>query len=844
MSTGKIFLSHSSFDKNYVKPIAEKLGKDRCVYDEICFEEGMKNLDEIIKGLDSSNIFVFFISNHSLNSEWVQREITLANEKLMNNKDMLRCIFPIIIDETVDYTDERIPDAMRRGFNSYNLRFIKSNIIAFRKIETHFLKLQFESQLEIDKTVSIFYGRNNEIKSFVNQFDGGQPIKCLVTSGIDGIGRKSFMIEALKQSKIIPSYYSPSVVSLSRNDSILDLIMKMVELGFCENSITKINNMSQEEKEACLIEALESIQLHKEHVVIYDDLCLVEKNGKIKEWFNRCIQAIRNEITISIAARAKLDGRFLQNNKSYFFIALSTLPYPEWNGLMRTYSHSLGLNLDTVDREWFKDIITGYPPQVLNCVDMINEHGLEYVKKSPNLLISNVHGKITSILEKAFDGPKKNLSFSFLSFLSEYGTLPMSTVSDILKFDTDYIEILKTLISLTLVRLTGSTNDCIEVNPIVCDYMQRSNFEMPDNLKYYLREKLEEFNNELDANIDAYEFESVKYYLQQNIIQGKSVPNKFLYSTLFLNSIRTLYDRDQYKSVIDLVANLKENGAFSRFDGIVKDKMQRYYCLALARETDKRFYEQVELFRGSKDIEKNINEYNFLRGFMFRQNGEYDKALDRFSQLLKTYPNHRAALREIVSVYRALEDFDSFRDLARENYINEPENPYHIQPYLESLIFQNSLNESEVKDIEKIMTTITNLQSQKPFVAYYEMQSMYALHIENDKEKALNMLEQGLEKFPKSSYIHKALFDLHCHNKNIDGMKESLDKLREFANNNRLAQIMFKMREALFYAHQKKSLPMISIHIDRIQGMTPEARYKLMQKVNLILNENETSIKI
>jgi len=76
----KIFLSHSSADKPYVSYIANALGKDRCVYDEMCFDEGMKTIDEIFRGLSQSSIFVVFISNKSLDSDWVQKELSTADE--------------------------------------------------------------------------------------------------------------------------------------------------------------------------------------------------------------------------------------------------------------------------------------------------------------------------------------------------------------------------------------------------------------------------------------------------------------------------------------------------------------------------------------------------------------------------------------------------------------------------------------------------------------------------------------------------------------------------------------------------------------------------------------------
>lgn len=109
----KAFLSHSSKDKNsYVRNVANWLNKDNIVYDEYTFEEGEKNLDQILKGLNETSLFVIFLSEHSLNSQWVKKEISEAKERLESNQ--IKKIFPIIIDENITYSDERIPDWLRQ----------------------------------------------------------------------------------------------------------------------------------------------------------------------------------------------------------------------------------------------------------------------------------------------------------------------------------------------------------------------------------------------------------------------------------------------------------------------------------------------------------------------------------------------------------------------------------------------------------------------------------------------------------------------------------------------------------------------------------------------------------
>jgi hypothetical protein len=112
----KCFLSHSSSDKkSYVRIVAEKIRKENRVIDEESFEEGMVTAEEIIKYLDSSSLFVFFISDNSLRSEWVQLELDRAKELLDENT--IKRIYPIIIDSKINHKDTRIPEWMRDKLN-------------------------------------------------------------------------------------------------------------------------------------------------------------------------------------------------------------------------------------------------------------------------------------------------------------------------------------------------------------------------------------------------------------------------------------------------------------------------------------------------------------------------------------------------------------------------------------------------------------------------------------------------------------------------------------------------------------------------------------------------------
>ena len=330
------------------------------------------------------------------------------------------------------------------------------------------------------------------------------------------------------------------------------------------------------------------------------------------------------------------------------------------------------------------------------------------------------------------------------------------------------------------------------------------------------------------------DYENIKYYLKSNIIEGKDIPERFMYSTVYLSSIYELYNRQKYPQVISIVEKLKDSRAFFRYDLPAQIRIQEFYCRALARQTDPKFYGEVEFFKN--DATKNMVEYEFLRGFMFRHKSEYGKALDRYKRVLNIRPHHRSAMREIVIVYRGLYDYESAYEYASSNYINEPENPFHIQPFFEILVRKSFKNRTEEENnyIQQMLATISRLHSTKPITTYYEMHAQYATYIENDEQRALGFLEEGKTKFPDSSYVVRTLFDCSEYFGNLDKMKESLQILEKMSEDNKSIKTAHKIRTALFYAHQKKPKDFISNYINGIDAFDSVAKERLQKKVDAI----------
>jgi|GEM_PF-1576996 len=106
-----IFLSCSSKDHNTIEIIIDALKSLPDNYKLIYFLQPYKNntpMQEIMESLCKADLFIVFITNNSLDSEFVQYELKEAIE--LSNLRKIKEICPIILDNNIDVNlDCRIP---------------------------------------------------------------------------------------------------------------------------------------------------------------------------------------------------------------------------------------------------------------------------------------------------------------------------------------------------------------------------------------------------------------------------------------------------------------------------------------------------------------------------------------------------------------------------------------------------------------------------------------------------------------------------------------------------------------------------------------------------------------
>jgi hypothetical protein len=107
------FISYSAKDDEFAKRIWADLQSHgvRCWYDKHDLRIGDKILDEIKDAIRSRDKIVLILSEHSINSDWVEDEVTAGFEEERKRGQIM--LFPVRLDETVMDTKEAWASKLR-----------------------------------------------------------------------------------------------------------------------------------------------------------------------------------------------------------------------------------------------------------------------------------------------------------------------------------------------------------------------------------------------------------------------------------------------------------------------------------------------------------------------------------------------------------------------------------------------------------------------------------------------------------------------------------------------------------------------------------------------------------
>lgn len=742
----RAFLSHSSKDKeNYVKNVANLLGRDQIIYDEFSFEEGEKSLDEILKGLDKTSIFVLLLSANALDSEWVKREIIEAKFRL--NETHIDKIFPIIIDANVKHDDQRIPDWLREN---YNLRPIRRAQVAARRIQNKLRELSWAKHPELKKRNTMFVGRNDKQEQFeerIHDFNKDKPT-AIIASGLPGIGRRTFLNRALYKTNISENLHKPSSIILDGNVSIEDFILKLNDVGLIDlnGDVLSLADKSINEKIQIVHKIMDAAYQANEIFYLVDDGCLVNYQREISNWFSMVVNSYEKVgfPIFGIASKYKVGITNRPRNDKYYFIELNELNANERRRLFTQLLDLYKIKLSKKDFDDVADLLFGFPDQVMFAVDIIKEDNLTSFPDKLPVLREYSSDRAAALLKKY---ESNEIVLDFIRLLAQFEVISSDFIFSIVP-EQEYYDLLESLASEHVVELIGGDGEIIRLNDIIRDYIKRNRL----TLKNEFIQKIDQQVNKIIATDDIFERDSSEFIfsLKEALKNGVAVDSKLLIPSHYLRCMKDLYynkgNLDRVVELADVILQKKDNLEI----GVLQD-IWYYLCLALARKKDNRMLKEVQNIKGE--------EHKFLLGYYYRLSGRYAEALEQFQKIVDAPYVGARAKREIVQVYVQLEEYEKALGYAKKNYEENRGNQFHTQAYFNCLI-NSELPENHQNQLLKLIANLKLINSEQSNEMADIAEAFYFAKVENNKVKALDKISDCVYKYPENHYPLFAMCDI------------------------------------------------------------------------------------
>ena len=748
----KAFLSHSSKDKDLVKKVATQLGNKNCVLDEISFDPGRKTLEQIFSELDSSDIFVLFVSDNSLESPWVKKEIKKAKENL--NNELLDRIIPIIIDKKIDYSDVRIPKWIAKP---YNLKYIDNEVIILKKIrqalkEISFKKTKFNQEIEKN-----FVGRNAEIQKFedeINNLDNWTPTYIIAYNYFEGIGRRTFLKNALRKYKLTEYLDTPTAITIDSKESVENFIYKL-------NSINKnpdvlaydFSSLDVDSKVDIAIKLVKQFLDYKELIFIIDDGGIILPNNSIAKWFTNLVnnEIFKNNLTICLISKYRPNEIFLKKEKKSLVYRIPELSKSETKNLFLRLLKIYQLEeIRREEKEFFIEHLNGVPSQIIYAVNLIEINPLE-ARKNINEVVEYSDRFSSTILNHLKDIPTAH---QLAILLSTNEIFSVNLIHKIFGETKQTSDALQKLFDLSLFNFVFGGYEYVKLNPTLSDYINRSKIRLEAELKNRLDNVTKQLLKEDLDKIVIDDYSEFMITLQRMLEDEVKIPKKYFIPSLIIKNVIREYDKGNYDYVIKICLELLET---KNYDPQIVWETNYRLTLAYARTKNDIFFDYIPYFKNNT----NNLDYYFLLGFYHRHKGSRTKALEYYLKALECYSEHSRTKREIVNLYLSLGRYNEALDLARQNYEKRQTNIYHIHSYFISLIRRKKITSSDLKILNNLMTAVESSPDIKADDILRCMKGEYFYYVEDNFKKANDILLEAIRLNQNKSYPKKSLLEIY-----------------------------------------------------------------------------------
>lgn len=450
MALGMAYLAHSSTDKQFVEAVAKRLGRQQVRFDKWVFEVGQDFVRAITESLGSSSTFVLFASKASLASFWVKFEMNLANDLLKN--DTIKASLIFIIDPDIEPSD--LPDWMQKSL----IKKITSSNAVSRAIQYHLNNIR-----GLEKT-ELFFGRNVLMDQFAEKLfpsSGEKPPHILVVSGLEGVGRRTFISHAVRNAL---SIQLGPILHLRRTDGIDALHVALIsELGEVDSicgladEIAGFRRKPPAEQADAIAELLHRIGEDNVAPCIVDDGALLESSSYYKPEAIALLKSLKRfpETVVALihTHRPRMsDAEFSANEACYERIP--ALDYTASKQLLTKRLQLARVVFDADQLDLIVPYLGGYPPAISLAVGLIRDYSLPVVLADKSTLVNFQIQTFAEVLDKL---NLTSVQWAVLRLLAAGLELPLESLASAIRTNIeDLAPVVRYLVDLNLVLVSNS----------------------------------------------------------------------------------------------------------------------------------------------------------------------------------------------------------------------------------------------------------------------------------------------------------------------------------------------------------------------------------------------------
>lgn len=664
----KAFLSHNSFDKDFVGMVFEELGALHSVYDKETFKKNCDLSDQIRSGINDCQVYVLFLSKGSIDSGWVSNEIDLANE--LKTKWQIKSFLIFQLDES-DWS----------SLPSWASRYVTSCPPSPKQVA-----LRIKDELRKSKPQEQEpYGRDNEIRKLNEAIlEREETPKFLFLSGPEGIGRRTVA------SSLYKTFYKEVAthkisIEFGENEDIHTLYRRL--LGFSSNWRARelhneseaFSNLAPHEQIQNLAKLIFSVSVGFQQVIILDiGKFGFDVNQKPLAWLKSLLDALMNAPYPYLII---LSSRYMHDQvDSGVYFHLNPLNEENSRYLFKMMiSHQKIKFPDKKEKENVEQSIVGHPGLIVAVVN--------YLRKNPHYRPNKTHNSIIQII-------KNQVEKMLLDFLQNQPQLERSIALFGEAFVMSYAEI--AAVTSCWPEFDDAVSSLLDAGFII---QHNDNYQLASYIVRYAQNIARKYEDSLrDARailFKATDPVSEDSFVATQILDsrivahftsGAEIPGYMINLVMpsqQLKAAKREYDGSRYNQSLTLSKEAYSQSSKLSEAGVVESwRLIGLSSIRIPSDDDFKFF--LNEYNKIPYSQRRDSTHFFAQGFKSRLSGNLRDAIVNFEKIIRNPNPDSHSLREAAYIYAFDGRYDEASSCIEKAKKLAPSNPYILD--IESLI--------------------------------------------------------------------------------------------------------------------------------------------------------------